>query len=60
MPRTVLPGDTTEQERLRLFLTNLNENPAIAAYYPQKRWKLFFKHVLQKKLKGKDYWWRYA
>src|SRR5436190_21144625 len=22
-------------------------------------WELFFKHVLQKKLKIKDYWWRY-
>ena len=58
MPRTA-PPNSTEQERIRLFSTNLNENPAIAAYWFQKRWELFFKHVLQKKFKIKDYWWRY-
>ena len=58
MPRTV-SADTTEQERIRIFSANLNENPAIAAYWFQKRWELFFKHVLQKKFKIKDYWWRY-
>ena len=58
MPRTVSPN-TTEQERMRLFNANLNENPAIAAYWFQKRWELFFKHVMQKKFKIKDYWWAY-
>src|SRR2546423_6489493 len=58
MPRTITPS-TTEQESMRLFSANLNENPAIAAYWFQKRWELFFKHVLQKKFKIKDYWWRY-
>ena len=58
MPRKVSP-DSTEHDRMRLFSTNLNENPAIAAYWFQKRWELFFKHVLQKKFKIKDYWWRY-
>lgn len=58
MPRTASP-DTTEQEWLRLFNANLNENLVIVAYWFQKHWELFFKHVLQKKLKVKDYWWRY-
>ena len=51
--------NATEQERIRLFSINLNENPAIAAYWFQKRWELFFTHVLKKKFKIKDYWWRY-
>jgi ATP-dependent DNA helicase PIF1 len=38
---------------------NLLFNMAIAAYYFQKRWELFYEHVLKKKLKVKDYWWRY-
>ena len=58
MPRKISP-DSTEQDRMRLFSANLNENPAIAAYWFQKRWELFFEHVLKKKFKIKDYWWRY-
>jgi hypothetical protein len=36
-------------------MTNLNNNPAIAAYYFQKRWQVFFDEVIKPKLKIKDY-----
>src|SRR5882762_2734893 len=39
--------------------TDLNNNPAIAAYYFQKRWQVFFDEVIKLKFKIKDYWWRY-
>ena len=38
---------------------NLNNNPALAAFYFQMRWELFYEEVLAKKFKIKDYWWRY-
>ena len=40
-------------------MNDLNDNPAIAAYYFQKRWQVFFEEVLKPKFKIKDYWWRY-
>jgi hypothetical protein len=38
---------------------DLNENPAIAAYYFQKRWQVFFEDYLKPILKVKDFWWRF-
>jgi hypothetical protein len=54
---------------------NLNENPgkyilltykaqfnhcvALAAYYFQKRWEVYFECFMKVKFKIKDYWWRY-
>src|SRR5271169_1038435 len=58
MPQTVAE-DATEPERIKIFRANLNENPAIAAYWFHKRWEHFFKHVLQKEFNIKDYWWRF-
>ena len=49
--------ETAESYRTRY--KNLNDNPALAAYYFQMRWECFFKEVLSKKFKIKDYWWRY-
>ena len=49
--------ETAESYRVRY--QNLNANPALAAYYFQMRWECFFKEVLAKKFKIKDYWWRY-
>lgn len=40
-------------------MNDLNNNPAIAAFYFQKRWQIFFDEVIRPKFKIKDYWWRY-
>ena len=48
-----------EQEAYRIRMANLNDNPAIAAYYFQKRWEIFFKEVVKPQLKVVDYWWRF-
>jgi hypothetical protein len=37
----------------------LNLLPALAAYYFQKRWEVYFEHFMKEKFKIKDYWWRY-
>ena len=44
-----VPENATEQERVKIYNRNLNENPGIAAHWSQKRWELFVKHVLKKK-----------
>jgi hypothetical protein len=51
------PGEPpeSEQEAYRIKMANLNENPAIAAYYFQKRWGIFFEEVVQPQLKVVDY-----
>ena len=54
-----LPPDATEQQRARIYNRDLNDNPGIAAYYFQKRWELYLKHVLKPKFKITDYWYRY-
>jgi hypothetical protein len=41
----------------RTRMNDLNNNPAIAAYYFQKRWQIFFDEVIKPKFKIKDYWW---
>jgi ATP-dependent DNA helicase PIF1 len=54
-----LPLNATEQDRARIYNRDLNDNPAIAAYWFQKRWELYLKHVLKPKFKITDYWYRY-
>ncbi len=51
-----LPLNATEQEWARIYNRDLNDNPAIAAYWFQKWWELYLKHV---KFKITDYWYRY-
>src|ERR1700748_1531780 len=46
-------------ESYRTCYKNLNDNPALAAYYFQMQWECFFKELLSKKFQIKDYWWRY-
>ena len=36
----------SEQEAYWIRMTSLNENPAIAAYYFQKHWEIFFEEVV--------------
>lgn len=40
-------------------MKDLNENPAIAAYYFQKRWNVFFEHYIKPTFNVTDWWWRY-
>jgi len=40
-------------------MNDLNNNPATAAYYFQKRWQIFFDEVIKPKFKIKDHWWQY-
>jgi ATP-dependent DNA helicase PIF1 len=49
----------TEQEAYRIRMANLNDNPAIAAYYFQKRWEIFYEEVVKPQLDVVDYWWRF-
>src|SRR5580704_11162397 len=35
-----------EQEAYRRRMADLNDNPAIAAYYFQKRWEIFYREVV--------------
>jgi ATP-dependent DNA helicase PIF1 len=58
MPNKV-PSNATEHERIKICNLNLNQNPAIAAWYFQKRWDLFFKCILKPKFKIKDWWFRF-
>ena len=43
----------------RVRMEDLNNNPAIAAYYFQMRWMVFFNEYIKPKFKVTDYWWRY-
>ena len=52
-------GQPEDATSYRTRMKDLNENPAIASYYFQKRWQVFFDHYLVKKFKIKAYWWRY-
>src|SRR6202047_4147949 len=53
------PGVPENATSYRTRMNDLNNNPAIAAYYFQKRWQVYFEEVIQPKFKIKDYWWRY-
>jgi hypothetical protein len=43
----------------RRHASDLNDNPALAAYYFKKRWDVFFETIVKQKLRIKDYWWRF-
>jgi len=58
MPQQV-PIEATEQERIKICNENLNNNPAIAAWYFYRRWMLFFEVVLKPKFKIRDWWFRF-
>jgi hypothetical protein len=58
MPNYV-EGQAEDAASYRICMKDLNENPAIASYYFQKCWEVFFEHYITKKFKVKDYWWRY-
>ena len=45
-----------EQEAYQGRVANLNDNPAIAAYYFQKRWQIFYEEVVKPQLNVVDYW----
>ena len=57
----VYPGapPEKEQEAYRRRVANLNDNPAIAAYYFQKCWEIFYEEVVKPQLDVVDYWWRF-
>jgi len=59
MPASPGTPPQDEQEAYRIRMTNLNNNPAIAAYYFQKRWQIFYQEVVQPQLDVVDYWWRF-
>jgi ATP-dependent DNA helicase PIF1 len=48
-----------EQEAYRKRMADLNDNPAIAAFYFQKRWKIFYDEVVEPQLDVVDHWWRF-
>ena len=48
-----------EQEAYCRRVANLNDNPAIAAYYFQKHWEIFYEEVVKSQLDVVDYWWRF-
>lgn len=49
----------TDHAAYRQRNKDLNENPAIAAYYFQLRWETFFKLVILPMYKVTDWWFRY-
>lgn len=53
------PHEAENATSYRTRMCDLNDNPAIAAYYFQKRWEVFFEEVIKPKFKIKDFWWRY-
>jgi ATP-dependent DNA helicase PIF1 len=54
-----ISGVQEDATSYRRRMEDLNNNPAIASFYFQKRWEIFFEEVLKLKFKVKDYWWRY-
>ena len=57
MPQWAESQDVGEQAAYRKRREDLNDNPAIAAYYFVKRWELFVDLVLKKKFQIADMWW---
>jgi hypothetical protein len=53
------PNSEEDAHSYRVRLKDLNENPAIASYYFQKRFEVYFEHYIKVKFKVKDFWWRY-
>ena len=58
MPNNV-QGQPEDAHSYRVRMKDLNENPAIAGYYFQKRWNIFFENYIKPVFKVTDYWWRY-
>ena len=58
MPNQPQPG-ATEAERQRVTARNINENPALAAYWFYRRWNLFFTSVLKPLFRITEWWFRY-
>jgi hypothetical protein len=53
------PDSSEDANSYRIRMKDLNENPAIAAYYFQKRFEIYFQHYLKPKFGIKDFWWRF-
>ena len=53
------PRDATEAQRQRINGTNVNENPALAAWWFYRRWNLFFTHVIKPLFGVKEWWIRF-
>jgi len=45
-----------EQEAYCIRVANLNDNPAIAAYYFQKHWEILYEEVVKLQLDVVDDW----
>jgi hypothetical protein len=58
MPSHV-PNGEEDAHSYRTRMKDLNDNPAIAAYYFQKRFEIYFEHYIKPKFKVKEFWWRY-
>jgi len=58
MPNNV-QGQPEDAHSYRVWMKDLNENPAIAGYYFQKRWNIFFENYMKPIFKVTDYWWRH-
>ena len=52
------PG-ATEAERQRFNYKSINENPALAAWWFQRRWTLWFNSVLKPLYNITDWWYRF-
>lgn len=53
------PSTATEAERQRVNSKNINGNPALAAWWFQRRWNLFFVHVMKPLFGITEWWFRY-
>lgn len=49
----------SESARQRHNSMNVNNNPAITAWHFQKRFQLFFEHVIKTVFRVKEWWFRY-
>ena len=47
MPAYLRAPPENEQDTYWIRMANLNENPAIAAYYFQKHWQIFYEEVVK-------------
>ncbi|PGH14938.1 hypothetical protein GX50_09011, partial [[Emmonsia] crescens] len=49
----------SDNQRARIVRDNIQNSPHIIAWYLCRRYRLFFKHVIQPKFNVIDYWFRY-
>ena len=59
MPTYLGAPPENQQGTYWIRMANFNENPAIAAYYFQKCWQIFYEEVVKPQLNVVDYWWRF-